>query len=61
MKEFKRETNTTELFGKNQLNAYICHVIEADIPVNKMTALLFELEMKGVIRVLAGGMYQLLN
>ncbi|WP_294470769.1 DNA-processing protein DprA [uncultured Bacteroides sp.] len=35
-------------------------VVEADIPVHKMTALLFELEMKGVIRVLAGGIYQLL-
>ncbi|EFI39341.1 conserved hypothetical protein [Bacteroides sp. 3_1_23] len=27
MKEIKRETNTTELFGKNKLIAYICHVI----------------------------------
>ena len=44
--------------GNLQINSL---VVEADIPVNKMTALLFELEMKGVIRVLAGGMYQLLN
>lgn len=35
-------------------------VVESDIPVQRMTAILFELEMKGVIRVLAGGMYQLL-
>ncbi|CAG9886084.1 hypothetical protein [Bacteroides ovatus] len=26
-----------------------------------INAILFELEMKGVVRVLAGGMYQLLN
>ena len=47
-----------EKLGNLQINSL---VVEADIPVNKMTALLFELEMKGVIRVLAGGMYQLLN
>ena len=44
--------------GEQQINAL---VVEADIPINKMTSLLFELEMKGMIRVLAGGMYQLLN
>ncbi len=43
--------------GDSQINSL---VVEADIPVNKMNAILFELEMKGVIRVLAGGMYQLL-
>lgn len=47
-----------EKLGNLQINSL---VVEADIPVNKMTALLFELEMKGVIRVLTGGMYQLLN
>lgn len=36
-------------------------VVETDIPVHKMNALLFEMEMKGIIRVLAGGMYQLLS
>lgn len=35
--------------------------VNADIPVNRMNVLLFELEMKGVVRVLAGGMYRLLN
>ncbi|WP_374049510.1 hypothetical protein, partial [uncultured Bacteroides sp.] len=29
-------------------------------PVHKMSAILFELEMKGAVRVLAGGVYQLL-
>ena len=29
-------------------------------PVNRMSALLFELEMKGVIRALAGGVYRLI-
>mgnify|MGYP003270175017 FL=1 len=47
-----------EKLGNLQINSL---VVEADIPVNKMTAILFELEMKGVIRVLAGGIYQLLN
>ncbi len=32
---------------------------QTNIPVNRLTALLFELEMKGVVRTLAGGMYHL--
>ena len=35
-------------------------VVEANIPINQMSALLFELEMKGVIRALAGGVYRLI-
>ena len=35
-------------------------VVEADIPVNRMSALLFELEMKGVVKALVGGVYCLL-
>lgn len=35
-------------------------VVAAAIPVHKMSALLFELEMKGVVRVLAGGVYRLM-
>lgn len=36
-------------------------VVEANIPIHQMSALLFELEMKGVVRALAGGMYRLLQ
>ena len=43
--------------GDLQINSL---VVEADIPVQKMNAILFELEMKGVVRVLVGGMYRLL-
>ena len=35
-------------------------VVETNIPINRITGILFELEMKGVIRTLAGGMYRLL-
>lgn len=35
-------------------------VVAANIPVNRMSALLFELEMKGVVKALAGGQYRLL-
>jgi DNA processing protein len=35
-------------------------VVETNIPINRMTTLLFEMEMKGVVRVLAGGMYKLI-
>lgn len=44
--------------GNQQINAL---VVTADIPVYRMNAILFELEMKGVVRVLAGGVYQLLG
>lgn len=33
-------------------------VVEADIPINRASALLFELEMKGVVKALAGGVYK---
>lgn len=35
-------------------------VVKANIPINRMSPLLFELEMKGVVRALAGGIYQLI-
>lgn len=35
-------------------------VVETNISINRMSALLFEMEMKGVIRALAGGVYRLL-
>ena len=34
--------------------------VKTGIPINKITALLFQLEMKGVVKALAGGMYHLL-
>lgn len=36
-------------------------VVETDIPAHKMNALLFELEMKGMVRVMVGGVYQLVR
>lgn len=36
-------------------------VVETNIPVNRMSALLFELELKGVIRILAGGIYRFIK
>ena len=35
-------------------------VVECNMPIHKMTALLFDLEMKGMVKVLAGGVYKLL-
>ena len=34
--------------------------VKTGIPIGQMTALLFQLEMKGVVKTLAGGMYHLL-
>ena len=50
--EDKEKTSSTP-----QINTL---VVDTNIPVNRMSALLFELEMKGVLRVLAGGIYRLL-
>lgn len=35
-------------------------VVNSNIPINKMTGILFEMEMNGIIRGLAGGMYKLI-
>ena len=35
--------------------------VKTGIPIGRLSALLFELEMKGVVRPLAGGMYHLLR
>lgn len=35
-------------------------IVNTNIPINRMTTLLFELEMKGVLRAMAGGMYKLI-
>lgn len=36
-------------------------VVESNIPINRINSLLFEMEMKGIVRVLAGGIYRLLQ
>lgn len=43
--------------GDQQINML---VVKANIPIHQVSACLFELEMKGLIRVMAGGMYQLI-
>ena len=35
--------------------------VKSGVPVGKLTAMLFELEMKGVVRTMAGGMYHLIG
>lgn len=36
-------------------------VVETNIPINRLTGLLFELELKGVVKALVGGVYHLLT
>lgn len=36
-------------------------VVEVNIPINRVSALLFELEMKGVVRAMAGGIYRIIG
>ncbi len=35
--------------------------VKANMPIHRLTALLFQLEMKGVVKPLAGGMYHLMS
>lgn len=44
--------------GAIQINTL---VVDSNIPIYKMNSLLFELEMKGLVRALAGGMCQLIK
>lgn len=48
--------STLEKEGAMQINTL---TVDCDIPIYKMNSILFELEMKGFVRALAGGMYQL--
>ncbi len=48
---------TLQALGDTQLNLLS---VKTNIPIGQLTALLFQLEMKGVIRPLAGGSYHLL-
>lgn len=55
----EEETRVVQLLQKADEGMQInILVVEADIPINRMSALLFELEMKGVVRALAGGVYR---
>ena len=36
-------------------------VIESNIPINRISMLLFELEMKGIVRPMAGGVYRIVG
>ena len=58
--ELEEETKVVEALQKAdggvQINVL---VIETNIPIHRISTLLFELEMKGVVQVLAGSMYRL--
>lgn len=54
------EESVVELLRKNgdmQINSL---VLESSIPVNKLASIMFSLEMKGIVKVLAGNVYRLL-
>lgn len=56
----EEETIIVQLLQKDMEGIHINTLtVEANIPVNRMSTLLFELEMKGVVRALAGGVYRL--
>ena len=54
------EAVATVLDGNNDLHLNVLSV-QTGIPVSRLAGILFEMEMKGVVRTLAGGMYHLLK
>lgn len=58
----EEENKAIQMIQKSKEGIHINRlVMETNIPVNRMTALLFDLEMKGVIRASAGGVYRLIE
>lgn len=55
----EEEARVVKILSRDDLHINTL-VVEANIPVNRMSALLFELEMKGVVKALVGGVYHLL-
>ncbi len=56
--EEERVARILSRYDSLQINAL---VVESDIPVNRLSALLFELEMKGMVKAMAGGAYRLIQ
>lgn len=50
--------NLLEKMGDTHINTLM---VESNIAINRLTSLLFELEMKGVVRALVGGTYKLIG
>ena len=56
--EEQKIARSLDEFGDFQLNQLS---VKSNIPIGQLTALLFQMEMKGVVRAMAGGSYHLLR
>ena len=56
----EEETVVQVLLRNNDLHLNML-AVQTGLPVNQLTGILFEMEMKGMVKTLAGGMYHLLN
>jgi DNA processing protein len=54
------EKKVTEILGQGELH-YDRLLMQCELPMSKLTYTLFELEMKNVVRVLPGNVYELVN
>ncbi|MCD8293494.1 MAG: DNA-processing protein DprA [Prevotellaceae bacterium] len=57
----EEETRVVQILSRYdslQINAL---VVESDIPVHRLSALLFELEMKGMVKAMVGGAYRVIK
>ncbi len=55
----EEESRVVKILSRSDLHINTL-VVESNIPVSRMSALLFDLEMKGVVKALVGGSYHLL-
>ena len=56
----EEQTVVAQLQQTNDLQLNVLSV-KTNIPIGQLTALLFQMEMKGIVRSLAGGTYHLLK
>ena len=58
----EEETRIVQLLQKDTEGIHVNSLtVETNIPIHRISTLLFELEMKGIVRALAGGMYRLIQ
>ncbi|MFW5609302.1 MAG: DNA-protecting protein DprA, partial [Prevotella pectinovora] len=55
------EITIIDALAKNNDQQMNVLTVSTGLPINRLTALLFELEMKGMVKALAGGMYHLIS
>ena len=58
----EEENRIVELLTKQEEGVHInTLVVESNMPINRISPILFELELRGIVRPLAGSIYKLIR